>query len=464
MSCDPGESTQVLVWFEVDQALWANVAEVEVSVGDLEPVTASALEVEASEDNQGGDPDFVRFLQPVRPLNDDASRRFRVRARLLDADGVAVGSRLAIGRFTEDSRREVLLRFDMSCPLSCVNCVPGQCVPSCVEPVAEATTPTPSVACGNGMRTLSTRWDGPSLTDFPLLVSLSGFMDLAQSDASDLQFALDGELLSHDIESYDATSGELVVWVLVPRLSPDTQLEMFFGREGVPQYGENVWRDYRAVFHFQSPEVSDSTGGASPPRMSGTFELESPGRIGQGFSASTPNMLNFGTDYYEVADGSSVTLSTWFRLEVPLAGNQPILTKGGGVAGGAGYQLAVLDSGEPFRLRAQVGATDGNNVSAFTRSVEPQEWTHALMVIDAAASSLELFVNGESVDRATSDGFALNDDTALTVGIGSEQFLGQLDEFRFRDAAVDADWARASFENQSDPAMFIVVGEPQMLP
>ena len=107
-----------------------------------------------------------------------------------------------------------------------------------------------------------------ALEDFPVLIrisqSIAGFSyaDCAANGA-DLRFTdARGELLQHEIESWN-TSGESVVWVKVPRLSgTTTAVHMYYGAGAsatLPAVtARNVWTKYVTVIHGGSG-ISDSS-------------------------------------------------------------------------------------------------------------------------------------------------------------------------------------------------------------
>ncbi|MEE8264025.1 MAG: DUF2341 domain-containing protein, partial [Gammaproteobacteria bacterium] len=114
-----------------------------------------------------------------------------------------------------------------------------------------------------------------TLTDFPVLVNLGSDADLAadaQPDFDDILFTSDDGTtkLNHEIEKYNATTGELVAWVKVPTLSStaDTVLYMYYGNGtiGNQENPSGVWdANFQAVWHLEedpsasAPQMKDST-------------------------------------------------------------------------------------------------------------------------------------------------------------------------------------------------------------
>lgn len=101
------------------------------------------------------------------------------------------------------------------------------------------------------------------LTDFPILVSVTD-LDLrekAQAGGDDILFTtINGTVkLDHEIEKFDASTGELQAWVRIPNLSSsvDTEIYMYYGNPYAINQ-ENVvgvWEpNYLGVWHFPSDE------------------------------------------------------------------------------------------------------------------------------------------------------------------------------------------------------------------
>ena len=120
---------------------------------------------------------------------------------------------------------------------------------------------------------------------FPLLVEVAdvGLSGHAQPDGDDFLFtAADGlTQLSHEIESYDSATGQLLAWVNVPLLSSsvDTVLYLYYGNALAESQADpaGVWDSgYLAVHHLEETAglVTDSTANGNDGQLSsGDFWL-----------------------------------------------------------------------------------------------------------------------------------------------------------------------------------------------
>jgi len=108
-----------------------------------------------------------------------------------------------------------------------------------------------------------------TLSNFPLLVNISSDADLAtsgdvtSSSGYDIIFTdASGTQLDHEIELYNASTGQFIAWVRIPTLSSinDTTIYMLYGNSSVTTSQENqnaVWdSNYKMVLHFK-----EGTGG-----------------------------------------------------------------------------------------------------------------------------------------------------------------------------------------------------------
>ncbi len=112
-----------------------------------------------------------------------------------------------------------------------------------------------------------------TLTNFPVLVTISNDNDLKNHVTSvngyDLVFTdAGGNLLDHELESWDGSTGTLVALVRIPSLSSttDTVIYMFYGNSGVTTSQENktgVWdSNFKGVWHLPNGSTltaNDST-------------------------------------------------------------------------------------------------------------------------------------------------------------------------------------------------------------
>src|SRR5712692_2267370 len=142
---------------------------------------------------------------------------------------------------------------------------------------------------------------GAPHSNFPVLVSRTDtdLQSKAQSTGNDILFtSSDGTTkLSHEIEKYVSSTGELVAWVKVPSLSSTaaTVLFMYYGNASAAnqQNAVGAWdANYLAVWHLKedpsgtAPQMKDSTSHANHGTSAGTMPSTDSvaGKIGSGLN------------------------------------------------------------------------------------------------------------------------------------------------------------------------------------
>jgi len=314
-----------------------------------------------------------------------------------------------------------------------------------------------------------------TLTDFPVLISLpteSGLADNAQDDGDDILFAAsDGTAqLSHEVETFNGISGQLVAWVKVPGLSSsaDTDIYMYYGNSGAGNQ-ENatfVWdSNYQMVQHLQETTgganaIHDSTSNTNHGTDYNTPTLNASGKINgaDGFDGSD--------DYIGVADDNSlditgnITLEAWVKTTNNALSYQTIMEKRPAVTT-YNYYLR-LDSGY-FRFSFYSGAHQA--LLDDTTQLSSNVWHHVAATYDN--SNIRLYVDGTEVKSGAQTAPLVADTSALIIGIetyhapDTNAFSGPIDEVRISDTARSADWLLTSYNNQSSPSGFYSVGSEQ---
>jgi hypothetical protein len=178
------------------------------------------------------------------------------------------------------------------------------------------------------------------LTDFPALISFTGDSDLAagaQSDFDDVLFTSSSGTtkLSHEIEDYDSTNGDIVAWVKIPYLSSssDTEIYMYYGCSTADnqQNVSGVWDDdYVGVWHLTesgdgtADEFKDSSQyvnhGQGGEGVSEFVPSQVAGQIanGQDFDNSDGKweLIDCGNDSILDITGNQITLQAWVKHSI----------------------------------------------------------------------------------------------------------------------------------------------------
>jgi FlaG/FlaF family flagellin (archaellin) len=319
------------------------------------------------------------------------------------------------------------------------------------------------------------------LTDFPVLISISGDSDL-QTDTHpqgwDIHFTNEGGTiqLSHEIEHFDQASGDLVAWVKIPSLSDtvDTVTYMLYGDPAATASEENVadvWSNgYAGVWHLKESgsgiagEYKDSTihnndgqGGAGTANR---VPAQVAGRIGyaQDFEGtdSTPDFIIVGSGSALSITGS-ITLEAWVWVESwEYEYWHMIVARQYGTSSGDGYLLCLNDGGTAYII---VGSNNANSGGVATGA-----WYHVVGVASGSTRRVYLNAVGGSVGGGVT--WSLDSNPVL-IGAGEngvpgtfpdEQLDGKIDEVRISNTVRSSGWIQTEYNNQNSPGTFFTLG------
>jgi hypothetical protein len=274
--------------------------------------------------------------------------------------------------------------------------------------------------------------------------------------------------LSHEIESFDPTTGKINFWVRVPAVSHvnDTLIYMQYGNSGITVSQEDksgVWdSNFNGVWHLNGTPLSaaDSTSNGFNGRVFGptatTGEID-----GAGNFSGLGQYIDIGNMGRRPTQG---TISMW--VNAPVLASFPNSFTTGDLSGGAcgnGVIRFELNSGGAFG--AVTGADNagcGSNFggSAFTVSYTANIWHLIALTWDSSLNTETAYYDG-TVGQTASNTFWPTNFNDVKIGVGwdtSRYWNGQIDEVRMSNTARSADWIAAEYINQNSPASFYAVG------
>ena len=322
--------------------------------------------------------------------------------------------------------------------------------------------------------TLSGYTGSSSLSDFPLLVSLStsisgfsynGFLD-PDSDSirtgGDLRFyASNGKELPYEIVDWN-TSGTSQVWVKVPSISGNnTQITAVWGKTGTdttPDYATNdsVWSNgFHGVWHLDGMTnyaLSDS----SPNGFHGTAlngALIGTAQIGKGIVLDgTNDFVNLGREAGN--PGSVVGTSFWVKSN---GTRNRILSNKTTTSGTTGWEIYAGSSNTRGYFKGS-GSTNRNKnlVSSWAAS----NW-HYVSAGYHADGSLSLQVDGVNINVTDPVQSVVTSNRDLLLGDAhhsTTQWNGAFDEVRISNVVRSADWAKAEYDNQKSSQTLVTYG------
>ncbi|CAB1056318.1 hypothetical protein D1BOALGB6SA_1054, partial [Olavius sp. associated proteobacterium Delta 1] len=325
------------------------------------------------------------------------------------------------------------------------------------------------------------------LTDFPVLVSISGDAGLrttaqggevTDSQGDDIIFydqTLSSQL-DHEVESYDGTTGTLVAWVRIPSLkaTQDTVFYLAYGNSSISSSQEDVpgvWdANYKGVWHLEEDVTDEQTSGTHDDSTSNGNDgsqnenVEATGKIadGQDFDGND--------DYVNLSDvdllAADFTLNAWIK---PNVGSGERFVIGKEREGEANYQFRwFLDTNDYLLFMI---SNFNNSDSLWTGSynlrspnrLTENSWTH--VAVTRSGTNYALYIDAQSVDTASTS-TVINHNNSHDMLIGArisafgppdQLFDGSIDEVRISSTARSDDWIKTNYNNQSDPAGFMTI-------
>jgi len=328
-----------------------------------------------------------------------------------------------------------------------------------------------------------------------------------KSNGDDIVFATGYgiEILKHEIEKYDNSTGDYIAWVRVESISDGTVFYLYYGSDDSIAYPANfttdVWdSNYVGVWHLKESgsgavdEYGDSTqytnhgqGGLGDSNYCPT--RISDGQIGYAQSFSiTPDSNGSGDDEGDLIDvgdtnndpeldihEDQITLEAWVRHNItPDFGYQyGILNHKGYNTSDGGYRIIFPDNTIKvcFQLPGQTHSLTSNN------TVGTGAWHHIVAVYDGAIDKMMIYIDGS---KDTNELTKLDNIISVTgledsvwIGHGDQPWDkawsypwdGDLDEVRISDSARTGDWIKTEHnnQNQSAPGSFYSISGPTLV-
>jgi hypothetical protein len=322
-----------------------------------------------------------------------------------------------------------------------------------------------------------------SQVDMPVLVAWAADADMAsrvRADGSDIAFfGPDGELLNHEVERYESSTGGLVAWVRIPVLSAgsDFLFSVAFGDPAgtAPSAPDDVYAEpYRGVWHLgDTSRADDSSPYASDGTLTGRSGItEGPFGPAQrvGGSLGYVRVPDPADGHLDFSIGESFSVSLWVFIDGQVGDWQTIFEKGGLQRNEPGYGIEV-DNNAARGVYGCISNGAGSIVCTTTVAVPLSTWAHVVYVVDRTRMALVLYVNGVGSEVRGVSPLEINPGPGNmhSVGLGATGDLleigltGGLDEVSVRRGALSAGRIMMEYENQRNPESFVIRGSLERL-
>lgn len=324
-----------------------------------------------------------------------------------------------------------------------------------------------------------------NLTNFPVLITVNSDANLAtvanggkvqNSNGYDIIFTESTETtqLDHEIEAYNATTGQIMMWVRVSAVSSvnDTTIWMYYDNSSISTSQENAsgtgktWdSNYKGVWHLKESgngtagEYKDSTSNANNGRGGAGNSTKTPtqatGQIGYGqnfnvtnsqwiIDNATTGLGNFNSNqtiffWYKVASNPSTHQHMIDTPDTPSSGN------GNQIEWCSATDLGINDGGCTGELVAITPPAAG----AWHLLTWTWNGTNEIIYTDGAqnATSTTAPPSGTAIHEITMGAYDSN-------GSPGSPYNGLLDEVEFSSTARSAGWIATEYNNQNSPSTF----------
>ncbi len=281
-----------------------------------------------------------------------------------------------------------------------------------------------------------------------------------------------GAKLSHEIESYNSTTGEIAVWVEVPHLYCDnnTPLYMYYGNAGASNQEDvaGTWSNGFVFVHH----LEETTSGATDFIDSTLNGLNSSNVVFNGSASANVNgiangaVFMDGTDRIDLSDNAlldppnDMTVDIWVNFNT--IGSESVLFKKSHNVSPPPFEswkMRVNNSDSELDFIWYDSSGNYNVASSATSSVTTGAWNKLTGVV--SGNNLTAFVNGSSAGGTpdTKSGTTFNSSSTLYFGHnggGTNSVNGYIDEIRLLNVARSENWLTTEYNNLIDPGAFAI--------
>lgn len=315
-------------------------------------------------------------------------------------------------------------------------------------------------------------------TDFPVLVSVTDVLlkttgnggHVENANGWDIIFSSSispSDILPFEIEKYDATTGELIMWIKLPTISAsvDDVFFVLYGNAAIVASQEQknaVWdSNFKCVYHLSGtttpPSLADSTVNAKTLANAGVTLGPRTGQVDGGgdFIPATQSNNSFGTFSYPF------TYEAWLQLDA--SGIVTILSHTN--SGSDGSRMGVYNGGSGT-VNFPFFNINGAGPSFTTLTFNQGDIVYVAITCDSAGTASIAYLGNAagawSTESAASSGASLGTPDKIILGsknlAGTDTLNGLIDEARFSVVVRSASWLHTGFNNQFSPTTFLAIG------
>lgn len=296
--------------------------------------------------------------------------------------------------------------------------------------------------------------------------------EVQNANGYDITFSTDAagtSLLNWEVETYNASTGQLVAWVQVPTVSSssNTVIYLRYDQPAITTFqggsAGSAWDgNYTGVYHMNDvltasgQSVLDWTSNARNYTSSGTWTSAqtSAGAVGNAIRAISGNSDYLNISGTEPPLSGDFTIEGWVYLETTPS-NTSFLWSATSFANDLNWNAAV---GHLY--------TGGGDLISSIGTISTNTWKHMLITrhFDGTNYDFVWYYNGAQDNTATvspgsSGGFVFNFPNLFYNGqIPAVSNTMRADEVRFSNIARSSAWVAAEYLNMNAPDTFYSIG------
>lgn len=308
-------------------------------------------------------------------------------------------------------------------------------------------------------------------TDFPMLISYTDARlktvgnggHVQNANGYDIRPYSDSGLtsaLSYELERYNASTGEVIMWVKIASIDVGSIVYLAYGDTTLTTNGSSTstWNAaYKAVWHLGNGTTlspNDSTSNARNGTLIGSPTAVAGQIDGAMYSEVTGDRSMNASDTGLPTGAASRTIQAWISP-------QGAFTANGVLAYGTPFATSQL-FGFRFTASNNLQFTGWSDDYDLTYSFSLNTFYHIVCTYDG--TNVKFYINGSL--QGTSGSKTLNTvlpgtmyvgDTAWAAQGGAE-FTGYIDEVRISNTNRLADWITTEYNNQVAPSTFATLG------
>jgi hypothetical protein len=312
--------------------------------------------------------------------------------------------------------------------------------------------------------------------------------------------------LNYQVENYNTATGVIYFWVKIPTLyktsSPNgsNKLYCYFGSTNPTVTHNTAWQkltwsnvtatagiNYSGVWHFNespsgtAPQFSDATVNNNNLSVGdeGVVTQNTVSQIGNGITLAATSVLDISAINLPYTTASQ-TLSVWtsYPSTPTHTANLIVLENSANPATtGNGTQLGVLINSGVTTLQTWRWANRTTPLVSSSTIPTSVTWHHYAYTYDSVANKSCLYLDGALLAGPTSNSsnkpfsgkpnmvsFGDYINNQIPTGpqiVGGQSYTGTMDESHVIGATLSADWIKAEYVNQKNPAAFTTAGPMQ---